>query len=423
MDDYDRQIGGLLGKIKEFSPGIIGISSNSHQFSHTKKIAQEIKKNYSLPVFAGGAHTTLRPEVIKEEKSFDGVIIGEGERAFLSLVNKIESKEDYSAVDNCWFRKGGQIIKNKLAPLIEDLNTLPFPDRSIFRYFYENKEKRTPRFIFSRGCPFECTYCCNHIFKKIYHNLGRYVRWRSVDSALREIELTREKYYFNYFKVDDDIFSLNKQWLLEFCGKFQEKFKDLTYECNVRPGAIDEEGLVNLKKSGCRLIKIGIETGNEDLRKKVLNRNFSNQDIIDTFSRAKKIGLKTFSFNMVGIPGETRETIRETMELNKIIKPAFMQVTVFYPYPNTALGEICSKNGYMERDFENSYMEKTILKLPTISKKEIEKAARDFKFNVYWSYDKKKALAEKKRRIKKFIIARPLLHFLAKFFKKFIKIK
>lgn len=418
INNYTQQITNLLDKIKEFEPAVIGISSNSHQILHAKNIAREIKKKYSLPIFVGGMHPTLQPEIIEDEENFDGVIIGEAEEIFLSLISKIENKNNYLDVNSCWFRDGSKIIKNEIAPLVEDLDKFPFPDRSIFRYFSEDKQKITPRFIFSRGCPYECAYCCNHILKKIYHNLGRYVRWRSVDSAIREIELLREKYYFTHFKIDDDIFSLNKKWLLEFCEKFSKKFKDLTYECNIRPGVIDKESLIILKNSGCVLIKIGVETGNEKLRKEILNRNISNQEIINTFLIAKKINLKTFSFNMVGIPGESKETIRETVELNKIIQPDFMQVTIFYPYPHTILGEICAKSGYLEKDYEDSYMEKTILKLPTISKKEIEKAAKNFKFNIYWCYNKRKAFAEKKSQIKKFIISQSLLHFLAKTFKK-----
>ena len=184
----------------------------------------------------------------------------------------------------------------------------------------------------------------------------------------------------------------------------------MTFECNVRPGTIDNEGMLALKRGGCVLVKIGVETGNESLRKNVLNRRFSNEDIIRTFKIAKENGIKTFSFNMIGVPGESRETIKETIDLNAEIKPDFMQITIFFPYRGTVLGDLCFQKGYVDKHLEDSYMEKSSLRLPDISRRTIEMAARSFKFRVYWQYDKKKALKELVFRIKMFILSNPVLH-------------
>lgn len=426
VQNYPKDMSSLLDKIFQHSPKIIGISANSHQFRYAKLMAEDIKNKFDLPVFIGGVHTTLRPEVIEEIKEFDGICIGEGEWSFLDLVNRLASGENHLNVNNFWFRDGERIIKNNMSPLVEDLDILPYPDRSIFKYFQKGKKQVVPRFIFSRGCPFECTYCCNHTFKKIYTGLGKYVRWRSVDKALAEIGLVMREYNFTYFKLDDDIFSLNKEWMIEFCEKIAAKKWGLTFECNVRPGTIDEEGLNFLKMAGCEMIKIGIEAGDQDLRKNILNRHFSDKDIIKTFNMAKQFGIKTFSFNMIGVPNETPETVRKTINLNRRIRPDFMQVTAFYPYIGTVLGEKCFERGYIEKDYEDSYKKKTILRLPTISRRGIEKSVRNFKFNVYWDYNKRKALREKRFQIKdfiikNFIIKQPAVHYLAKKIYKLIK--
>lgn len=412
--NYPKDVAGILEKIAHYDPGVIGISANSHQFKYAKLITAEIKKDFKIPVFIGGVHTILQPSAIEEIKELDGVCLGEGEWPFLSLVDKLAAGDSYLNINNFWFRDGEQIIKNERAPLIEDLNVLPYPDRSIFEYFQEKKEPAVPRFIFSRGCPFECAYCCNHAFKRIYGSLGRYVRWQSVDRALAEIELVRQDYNFVHFKLDDDIFSLNKEWLKEFCEKITAKKWGLTFECNVRPGTIDEEGLGFLKMAGCQMIKIGIETGDENLRQNILNRHFSNEDIVKTFALAKQFGIKTFSFNIIGVPNETPATVKKTIELNRRIRPDFMQVTAFYPYAGTVLGQRCLAENYIAEAGEDSYMEKTILKLPTISKRQIERSVRNFKFNVYWAYNKKKALKEKLVQIKETIIRQPIIHYLAK---------
>lgn len=407
MENYDRDIRNLLYKIEKYEPGVIGITANTHQFPYAKKIARDIKEKFNFLIFIGGVHTTLKPESIKEEKAIDGVCIGEGELSFLKLVNRIQEKKPYFDIENFWFRDGEQIIKNAPGSLLQDLDSLPIPDRAIFKYFSQEGE-RAPRFIFSRGCPFECTYCCNHAFKKIYKGLGTFMRWRSVDMAIEEIKKAKQKYNFRHFKLDDDTFSLNKVWMNEFCEKAAAQNWSLTFECNVRPGTIDEEGIRSLKKAGCVMIKVGVESGNPELRKKILGRNFSNEDIIKVFDISKKIGVKTFSFNMIGVPGETPETIKETINLNRRIMPDKMQATVFYPYAGTVLGDRCLKEGYIKKNHEDSYMEKSILELPTVSKRKVEKAVKNFKFNVYWKYDKKKAFIEKYIQIKKSFSRHPI---------------
>lgn len=404
MDDLNQDLARLLNYIQESRPDLIGISTNSHQYPYAKIIAKAIKEICASPVFIGGVHPTLFPELIEKEEVFDGLCVGEGEEALLEVVNKMAEGRDYADTKNFWFRRGKDIIKNGPRRLLEDLDSLPFPDRSIFNYFKKSRGKKiTPRFIFSRGCPFNCTYCCNHALKQKYALSGTYLRFCSVDKALQEIKKLKEEYSFSHIKLDDDTFSLNKNWLLEFCNKFPGQFPGLTFECNVRPGTADEESLLALKKANCILIKVGVETGNEDLRRKVLARQISNNEILDVFKKAKAVGLKTYSFNMVGIPGETKKTIRETVELNVKLRPDFMQITVFYPYLGTTLGDRCLREGLIKNDFADSYMTESVLDLPTISQKEIERAAKNFKFDVYKHYDIKKAAQEKKAQLKGFI--------------------
>lgn len=395
--------------IESYQPGLIGLSVNSHQYIYAVQIARKIKSKFDMPVFLGGIHVTVRPNEVIQEKSFDGICIGEAESALLELVRKIEKGQDYIDTDNFWFKRSGRIIKNDIGPLIEDLDSLAFPDYLIFKYFKEAGNRDiVPRFIFSRGCPFNCTYCSNHILKKIYAGRGSYLRFRSVDKALEEIALIRSQVNFKHFKIDDDTFSLNKPWVLEFCEKYPKRF-DMTFECNVRCGAVDRETLLAFKKAGCNLIKVGIESGNEVLRKEVLGRDIPNQKIIELFDLAKEIGLLTYSFNMIGIPGETRETIKEAIDLNAKIRPDFFQVSIFYPYPGTILGEKCAREGLITKKHVDSCMDGPVLKSPNLTPQEIKKSFKNFKYNVYKHYNLKKALGEKKRHFKEFIASNSFL--------------
>jgi len=396
--------------IKSYQPQIIGLSANSHQYFYAIKIAKKIKSQFDIPVFLGGVHSTIRPEEVVREEIFDGICIGEAEDSFLELVRQIEQKQDYTNVSNFWFKRKGQIIKNNIAPLLIDLDQLPFPDYSIFNYFKKSDGKEiSPRFIFSRGCPFNCTYCCNHVFKKIYSGQGQYLRFMSVDRAIKQIRDFKKEYNFKHFKIDDDTFSLNKDWVLEFCHKYSQQF-DMSFECNVRIGAIDKETLTALKKAGCNLIKVGLEAGNQKLRKEILGRNISDEQVIELFDLAKEICISTFSFNMIGIPGETKQTIQETINLNARIRSDLMQVTAFYPYPGTILGEQCINQGLITKEHLDCYMDESVLELSNLSSDQIKKEVRNFAYNVYKQYDLKKALKEKAGYLKRFIISTPLLY-------------
>ena len=368
-----KDINNVVPFIKSCQPQVIGLSVNSHQYIHAVQIARKIKLELNIPIFLGGIHATVRPNEVIQEKSFDGICVGEAENAFLELIRKIEKKQDYINTKNFWFRINGKIVRNNIGPLVEDLDSLVFPDYLIFKYFKEaGKENIVPRFIFSRGCPFDCTYCANYILKKTYAGQGRYLRYRSVDKALEEIELLKTQCNFKHFKIDDDTFSLNKAWVLEFCEKYPKKF-NMTFECNVKCGVVDKETLIALKKVGCNLIKVGVESGNEVLRKEVLGRDISNQEIIELFDLAKEIGLSTYSFNIIGIPGETKDTIKDAIDLNIRIKPDFFQVSIFYPYPGTILGEKCAQEGLITDKHVDSYMEESILNLTTLTPQEIKK--------------------------------------------------
>ena len=131
-----------INKINPFieskQPQLIGLSVNSHQYIYAIEIAKEIKSKFSIPIFLGGVHATIRPSEVIQEESFDGICIGEAEDAFLELIRKIEKKQDYTDVSNFWFRTDEGIVKNKICPLLADLNQLPFPDQLIFKYFKES---------------------------------------------------------------------------------------------------------------------------------------------------------------------------------------------------------------------------------------------------------------------------------------------
>lgn len=371
-------------KVDSFKPDLVLVSSVTDQMGLAEKIIGFIHDKYQLPIVLGGVHATVAPEECINLKGLLGICIGEGEHAVLEFVEALEKKRDYSRIKNFWLKTGDKVVKNPLRPLIQDLDALPFPDRELFDGLINTADEL--EFTGSRGCPFQCSYCVNKVLMNVYHSCDRYVRFRTVDNLLAEIKQALKKYKTAKILFHDDTFTLDKEWLKEFCEKYPKEI-GMPYAANGRVETMDEDVVKMLKDSGCVEIKIGVESGNEELRRKVLNRHMTNEQIINAFNLCRKHGLAATSFNMVGIPHETEENIKETICLNRKIKPLRMGVSVFRPYPGTELYELCKKNGWISSRKINSYFEDTsILNMSQLPPLRIQYYHKIFKLSVYHVY-------------------------------------
>ena len=266
----------------------------------------------------------------------------------------------------------GKLYKNPVSSLIQNLDGLPFPDRDLFDYASMLKGFwYTADFVTGRGCPYNCFYCCNHSIRKLYHDKGEYVRRRSVESVLKEIDYVTRRYKVKKMNFDDGTFTLHKKWMKEFCERYPAKF-GLPFTCNARADTLTEEVIRDLKRAGCELVQIGIESGSEDLRRQVLRRNITDGDIISTFEAVRRVGIKTYSFNMVGLPFETAEMAEETVGLNQRINPDDLQVSIFFPYPGTELYQVCEENGFLTSKDKSSYFDEgATLNQPSMTEAEV----------------------------------------------------
>jgi len=360
----------LIKKIEEVEPDLIAFSFPSSHYLHVKLFAKWIKEEFNIPILCGGVHTTLCPDEVLSDENVDMVCVGEGEYPMLELANNIDNGKKIKNIKNMWFKNK----KNPIRPLISNLDELPFPDRELFDYSKLLKVLPRAEFMAGRGCPFNCTYCCNHILKNICKG-GRYVRIRSIENVLSEIREVTENYDVKMIQFHDDTFTLFPKWIKNFCKKYKENF-DIKFVCNGRIETITKEVLIALKDAGCEAINIGVETGNEWLRKEILNRKMNNEQILNVFKMTKEVGLETAAFYMVGLPYETPEMIEETIKFNEILSPDRFQVSIFYPYPETELWHICKKEGFLTDRNTSSYFRDSIVDLPTITRKQIEKYYR-----------------------------------------------
>jgi radical SAM superfamily enzyme YgiQ (UPF0313 family) len=364
----------LIKRIEIEDPDLIGFSSTSHHVSYIRQWAAwlaESKKR--IPAIYGGIHPTILPEESIAMEGVDIICRGEGEAPLTELCHRLENKEDISDIPNLWVKNNGKIRRNHLRNLTEDLDKLPFPDRHIFDYpnLYDEREGMAV-FLASRGCPFSCTYCCNHLLRKIYGKGSKTVRFRSVDSIIEEIkQVLNDHPFIEQINFHDDILFLRKKWGEEFTEKYRSQIK-LPFICNVRADITDGDIVNLLKEAGCSHVKFGLESGNAEIRFKVLNRQMTNDQIKNASALCRLAGLKTLSYNMVGLPNETPSDILDTIKLNATIGVDYTHATIYQPYRGTELGELCREQDYLESEsLGPSFYALTPLKLNMLSPSQV----------------------------------------------------
>ncbi|MBM4155129.1 MAG: radical SAM protein [Lentisphaerae bacterium] len=375
-------------RIREFGPQLVAVSMTSGFFEFGCAVAKQVKERHNLPVLFGGVHPTLRPE---ESIAADGVFaicVGEGEYPTLELCDAMEAGRDPTKIQNLWVRQNGEVHRNGIRPLITDLDSLPFPDREIFPFDELLKTLPEAEFMGSRGCPYLCTYCVNHALIEMYKGKGAYVRSRSVDNLLDEIdEVTRRYPAIGFLGFHDDTFTLNPRWLKEFSEKYPARFKKYPFWCNATAKSVTEDVVRMLKHAGCYEVRIGLESGNDHIRVEVLRKKLTRDEIIRAFRLLREAGIHTYAFNMIGLPYETVDTIRDTIELNRIVQADEVFCSVFNPYPGTRLDELCRENGWFTGKTVASYFENEYsLNQPSVSRKDVLYYHEIFRDLVRWPW-------------------------------------
>jgi radical SAM superfamily enzyme YgiQ (UPF0313 family) len=252
-----------------------------------------------------------------------------------------------------------------------------------------------PVIMSSRGCPFNCTFCSNSAIKELYRGKGKYVRQRSPGNVIRELKELRKKYNFNTVNFYDECFGYNRKWLKTFCEMYKSEFR-YPFGCFIRAETMDRQTFRMMRDAGLALIYLGIESGNEKLRRQMMNRQVTDERIIQACKDAQAEGIQVWTYNIVGIPGETVNTINEAMALNRIINPHFVSVSIYQPLPGTKMYDLCVENNYIQGDYASSFYHDSVLNLPTIRHDDLISKFKEFQ-NL--SYDIRMAHEERGDRV------------------------
>ena len=353
VEDLDKAM--LLEQIKTYKPLLVGISCMTPTIKAGHDVARFIKENFpNLKIAVGGAHSTAIPErTLEEFPCFDIVVKGEGENTLLELYESLRSDADLSRVKGLVYRASSQIKNTDARPLIDNLDSLPFPDRELLNMdlykrthtsrAFSRLDRNIAELITARGCPYDCIFCASKVA------FGRRVRYRSVENIISEMEECITKYGANHFSILDDTFTFKKDILYPVCDYLRAK--KLTWDCFTRVDRVDEEIIRKVVDSGCEKISFGLESGSERILR-LINKNISVSQIKEACRICRKAGLRYLetTFMIGNHPLETMEDIDATITLIREIDPDLIALSITSPFPGTELNRIMKEGGYINTE-------------------------------------------------------------------------
>ncbi len=381
IKDYRNVIRAVL----RYRPKVVAFTAVSSQFVFVCDLAKAIRKVYGGLIVCGGVHPTIFPDCLYSAMYFDGIFIGESEFSFADFVSAVVNKGSYKDTDNFCYIYNGKLVRNKLRPRVKNLEELPFPDREIYRYQSIIDEcDGTATVMTSRGCPFLCSYCANHAIARVYNEDRNLIRYNSVDRSIEEISRLKSWYKFSRLYFIDDLFILNNLWLDEFLSKYKQRF-DIPFMCHIRPDVCTRDTLFKLKGAGCYSILLSVESANDHIRNVVMRRNITKEQLTNAFNWAREAGIDTLSVSIIGVPGDTENTILETIDFNKKMNPAVIGLNIYSPYEGTELGDYCREKGFLRAVDSRRFFDRaqSRLVLPTISNSALMKLYNNFHYLVY----------------------------------------
>ena len=324
----------LIKDIKEINPRYIVFNAASTTLENDVLFLEHAKKiNKDIITVAKGAHFLFKDiEALNKYKYLDIVIRGEVE----FVIKDILSGKDLSDIEGITYKKDGEIIQNKPRPFIENLDDIPYPARDLIdNSIYTRPDTGEVQAVIkvSRGCPYHCFFCLATPVS------GSKVRTRSPENILGEIKECYEKYGIKNFIFWSDLFNFDHEWVKNLCNSIIDSKLNITFSTNTRADSADIETAKLMKKAGCSLVSIGIESGSNELLKK-MGKKITTDDIIRTVKMFKKLGIKIYGYYVIGLPWETEETFRETFLFAKKLNTEYVSFytatalvgTKFYDY-------------------------------------------------------------------------------------------
>ncbi len=371
----------VLERIRAWRPGLVAVSCLSQQYVAALELARWLRAAAPAagvelpPLVVGGIHPTMVPSEVMADGAWDHVGVGECEDALAELALRVEAGETPDDVRNFLSWTGGRRPAAADAPPVDaslwvhnpvrefpDFAALPRPDYALFdTQRIVDKKHGWFGLMTSRGCPYRCTYCLNHrIIDRYRADLDKpasqvgFLRTRHPADVIDEMRWVLGRYEnVGTFILDDDLFTQDEEHALAFCEAYRASGIGVPYVVNGHVKQLQPHVARALVESGCRILKLGIESGSERVRRRVLQRPMTDADILATVALAEHVGLHTSGFVMVGLPTETREERLETVELLARCGIGRFRTSLFYPFPGTESARLAFERGHVREDLRS----------------------------------------------------------------------
>jgi len=379
----------IAKKVKEISPDVAGIMSLSAHAQSSYWTAEAVKNaDKNITVVVGGPHASVRPKDCLSSENIDFVVMGEGEHTFLELIKAIEKNATglLKSIDGIGFKENDEAVINKMREPIKNLDEIPFPARHLLpmeKYFEAGKSlqtsrvtpKRSTTVITSRGCPFNCIFCSVNL------TMGRVWRARSPENVVAEVKQVINDYRIEEIMFEDDNMSFDKKRMEAICDLIiNEKIKFSWYAPNgLRADTLDETLLRKMKDAGCKEIYVAPESGDQEVVNKIVGKNLDLKKVEEIVAMCKKVGIDVGCFFVIGMPGETKENIKRTIEFARRLRSMGAKSCSFFvasPFYGTRLYSISREKRYLTRndgkEIEEGFLNlDAMIKTPEFSPEEI----------------------------------------------------
>lgn len=348
----------LPAKIKEFSPDLVVIPCDLLGHNSALELARISKSACDAPVVLGGTHPTFYPNIVLKE-CVDYAFAGEAEGVVEDLLTCVIEKKDPSDIKNLIVRQNGSYKLNPFRPLLANLDELPMPDREIYYRYRFIAKFPWKKFGTGRGCMNSCGFCFNPTYRSML-NLSephrQFLRRKSPSRIVAEINDVKERYPLKIVHFSDDLFTSGLEWVEPFVEEYRKKV-GVPFSCNVYASTINERTVKLLKDGGCRVVAMGVELADDEVRMKVVNKPITTAQILEAARLIKNAGMRLATFNILGVPWSGVEKDIDTLILNQKIRTDNARVTVLVPFPKSALTKKLIEDGYLVKDFEERIYE------------------------------------------------------------------
>jgi radical SAM superfamily enzyme YgiQ (UPF0313 family) len=362
-------IGDVERELRSFNPDVVGITSVTPSIYEAYKVAETAKKvREDCIVVLGGPHATFMPRQTMEEcKYIDIIVKGEGEETTRELIENIEKGASLKGVKGITFREKNEIIDTEPRPFIKNIDDIPFPSRDLLpMHLYNFNGVKYTTMLTSRGCPFGCSFCSS---SRLF---GGYWRGRSPENVLEEMKIVYEEYGIRNIEFIDDTFTLDQKRAEKICDGIIEQGWDISWGASSRVDTLSRELAEKMKKAGCWIIFLGIESGSQKILD-AIGKRITLEQAKKAVKILKEAGIQVLGSFIIGFLQDTKETIKETIKFAKSLNLDYAEFSILTPYPGTPIFDYAKKNNMLlTEDWSKYTATEPIVKIEGISEKEIK---------------------------------------------------